>query len=549
MENTKKNEAVLKHRGAIYPEKILPRLKAHDYNWVKEQKMGYYLSYTTEHFQFHAVDRFASFPLFYCVKNGKPYVSEKVDDLLLHLPQVKFDPVGYYGTGGMLKGERSHRTPFVGIERIMPGHYLEYKDGKINLTRYWSFLDLKDKPFQGTYEEACEELGFLVKQAVERCIDFAPETAVHLSGGLDSGTITAITCQLSNQERQAYALLRDNAPLEHDTYESGFIQKYQQEFPQLKVNRFDPTKDEEIEGNLFTAADNWYYISTNNVQCAIAKDVQAKGKKYILTGVGGDELASYGHSYQNVSYSIHNDQQAKLYLKWMIGRKRRWRYRIKGLLGRDGNIIDSFRSTEMNKMVLLNKHWYTKAFVKSASSSFNKADMALYWFPSSYDYRLETLSRSFFTIRSDKWNFIGRHYNVDYLHPLLDSDVVNFSASIPRDFFKGKKHRELIKTALNKQLPKSLLEGGKRPSHPRKQLEVGALKMQIAATKSELTLLKDSFAGNVYDFNKMRKMLNSYEQLMKTIPNTDTQTIVAIKRWASQIDQITIKAKYLNHFF
>ena len=429
-------EVALKYRGAIAPEKIIPLIEQNDYRFVAQQKMGYYLSYDTPHFGFHVVDRFASFPLFYVLHNNRPIVSEVVDELIPYLTNTALDPIGYFSTGGLHKGERSDRTPFVGIKRIPPGHYLEYKNGKTKLHCYWAFTHLKGKAFEGTYEEACEELGYLIRQGVERCYNHAPDTALHLSGGLDSGSITAIICQLSTRKRHAYALLKEDAPLMDDLYESGFIGKYQQHYPHLQVECLHPGAKKETRKKLIAEAGNWHYLTPQDIQADICQKVKDLGKAHILSGLGGDELASYGHGFQNVRYSLHNDRHAKLYMKWKIGRLRRWRFRVKGLLGRDGNLIDSWRSTEMGKSIGNSAGWYTDSFRKDAAEWMDKAVMALYWYPSSYDYRLETLERCFFTIRSDIWNFIGRRYGVNYMHPLLDADLVEFCASLPGHFLE-----------------------------------------------------------------------------------------------------------------
>lgn len=544
-----KDTAVLQHRGAIHPAKVIPLIQRGDYSFVEQQKMGYHLSYSTAQLGFHVVDRFASLPLFYVMHEDKPIVSEVVDELLPYLSTVTLDPIGYYSTGGMEKGERSHRTPFKGILRIPPGHYLEYKNGQTNLHCYWAFTHLKGKAFQGTYEEACEELGYLIRQGVQRCYEFVPNTALHLSGGLDSGSITAIICQLSNQARSTYAILKEGAPLLHDRYESGFLGKYQQHYPQLQIAysyNFDSIKrsQERIAG-----AGNWHYCSQQNIEIDFCQDVQAKGKQHILTGMGGDELASYGHGFQNVGYSLHNDRQAQLYMDWKIGRLRRWRFRAKALLGKDGNVMDSLRSTQMTKLIANAAYWYTPAFQKAAAEWMERPPISLYWYPSSYDYRLETLDRSYLSIRSDIWNFIGRTYGITYLHPLLDADLVDFCARLPRHFFRHRGHREMIKTALKNQLPADLLQGTKRPGYYKGTLEAATIRQQVKKTQDSLAAYHTTFAASVYDYQKMSQVLAKFEKQLQGLPDSHQQTLAGIRRWTGTVGRLQWKGDYLNTYF
>lgn len=321
------------YRGAVQAEKLIPQILEGDYSFIQEQKMAYYLSCSQQNFGFHIVDYFASLPLFYTIHKGVPIVSEVVDDLLPYLSEMEFNPAGYYYTGGLEKGGRSVHTPFKGIQRIPPGHYLEYRNGKTKLHCYWSFDSLKESPFQGTYAEACETLGFLIRQAVKRCYEFAPNAALHVSGGLDSGSIAAIICQLSSVDRRVYALLWEGTPLTENAYESGFISKYQSYYPQLKVHRLYPysLKKEDWHVPILKEAGNWHYAHQESEELKICQHMQTENRQYILTGLGGDELASFGNMHQRMRWSVHNDDQAKLYLKWKDSKKK-WKSIVKTLI-------------------------------------------------------------------------------------------------------------------------------------------------------------------------------------------------------------------------
>jgi len=543
----------IKFRGAIYHNKLISKILANDYSFLLKEKMGFNLSVFFEHFGFYAVDRFASFPLFYIIVKGKPIVSGSVDELIPHLQNVKFDAVGYYGIGGLFKGERTDRTPFEGIKRIPPGHYLEYRNGTVKLHCYWAFVHLKGQQFEGTYNEAVEELEYLFCQSVKRTHDFAPNMAVHLSGGLDSGSITSIICQLSNEERLAYCLNSTNAPLDNDRYESGFISKYRREYPHLNVKHFDYTKHFTDNPEIFMEAGNWHSLSKNNVECAVLTDANTRGKKYIITGLGGDELATYGHGFQNVSYSIHNDRHAKFYLNWIIAGKRKWKHQAGILLGRIGNEtnkLDAILFSQMNSSLNDFKQWYTKKFRTEAATLFNLPVISLYGYPSSYNYRLETLDRSYFTVRSDKWNYWGAKNGVDYLHPLLDADLVDFCASLPRNFFQNRSHRELIKTALHKQLPPSLLMGTKRTLFSKRtDISRQSIRNNISIVQEKLYPMLDSFAGTVYDYKKMYKQLEKYKGYLNFFAETNEQTYLSIETQINYFKGFSTHGIYLNHFF
>lgn len=543
------NKGVLKFRGLVEPQKVVPKIQASKYDFLLMQKIGFYISYIGSDYSFHAVDRFASFPLFYTVYNNKPYVSEKIDDLIPYLKDISFNPIGYYGTGGIMKGERSNDTPFAGVKRLLPGHYLEYKAKRINIKCYWSFSQLKGYQFKGTYNEAIEELGFLVCQAVKRHYQFAPDAALHLSGGLDSGTIAALFSKYSSRKILALALTQANAPIQGEIYESGFMKAYKEYAPNLTINYFHPEDINIRRLNFYPDADNWYDIPKEGVQSKVANLARKQNKKVILTGLGGDELASYGHRNQNSLFTVSNDIQANLFLNLMIRKKNLGVQWVKGILGRDGHVIDSLRSTNIYSNTFSNSNWYTKSFISCTSSIFKAPIMALHWYPVSYKYRLELLDRSYFTVRSDQWNFIGRHYDIDYMHPLLDVDLVEFSASIPPKYFRRKTDRELFKKAMRKHLPSRLLKGTKRPGFYKKDYSRKDTMDLIISVHSTVQKLSKTFAGTVYDYFQMDRMLKSYIKMLHQIPESHIGTYRIINLNLIKITILNNRGHFLNKFF
>lgn len=544
----------MKHRGAIYPDKVLSYLKRRDYSFVKEQKMCYYLSYEEEHYQFHVVDRFASFPLYYTIQKGKLHVSEQVDELIPHLPEVRFDPVGYCSAYPMVPFERTDRTPFEGIKRIMPGNYVINDNGRIKEVRYWSFLDLKYRPFEGSLEEAAEELGYLIKQAVRRCYDFAPDAALHLSGGLDSGAIASLLSQISKEKPiRAYALIPEGAPLKDGSYESSYISKYQMYFPNLKVNRLNWEGDEDLlkKSELLLEPNNWYAISKDNEpQIRILEQEKNRGGEFILTGLGGDELASYITHIPNLPLVVNNDWQAKMYFKWIYKKYRKWRYYIHSILNETKYLKDNLNSHKILNFTWDRRYWYTQEFASKSMELFKPPVIWSGITPASFNYRLEILHRTYFTQRSDVWNYVGNHFNISYLHPFLDSDLAEFSARIPNSIIKQNQSRGLIKMALMKDLPKTLLEGLKRPIYYKNlNTNVKGLKLDLQYCFEQLQHLKGTFSATVYNHERMINDIAQEIKLLNELSLKNEKSLRAILFKYENYSEIINRSKYLNYFF
>lgn len=538
-------ELVCKYRGMVNPEIIISSLKVGDYGFVHSQKLGYFFSYETNSFQFHVVDRFASFPLFYCINNGVPCISENVEDLIPKLDKVEFDPVGFCSTGGLFYRERTELTPFVGIKRIMPGHYLEYKDGQINMVQYWSFMDLKDKPFTGTIDEAAEKLGFLIKQAIKRCYEFDNNCALHLSGGLDSGVIASLYAGFSNNDVQAYLNKRKDDPMADGT-ESGFVRKYLSHYPNIKMDCFDivkPTLDSKF------SAGNWYMIQSNSFEEQGIAHAAKNGHKIVLTGLGGDELASYRVFSKDREQLINNDQQAKKLIKFKYGLRKRIKEVIKILIGKKGNPILAMRLYSSQNLFSDKKIWCTKEFSKTCKHLLERPPMTPERYPATLKYRLEVLSRSWFTIRSDRWNYLGGNYSIDFIHPLLDDDLVSFAARIPTELLMAIDERALFKKALIQLIPSALMEGSKRNYHKTK-FDFNATEKRLT-TLLEVTLKQEhTFAAAVLNIQVIRKQIKRSIKKLRLIKKYKrTEEIATIKFQLFIYEMIVANFEYLtNHF-
>ncbi|HMM81119.1 MAG TPA: asparagine synthase (glutamine-hydrolyzing) [Pyrinomonadaceae bacterium] len=87
------------------------------------------------------------------------------------------------------------QTAFKAIRKLEPGHWLRWKDGRIETKRYW--LPDFSKKIKISEEEAIEETTRILREATKlRLISEVPLGAF-LSGGVDSSTVVALMAQES----------------------------------------------------------------------------------------------------------------------------------------------------------------------------------------------------------------------------------------------------------------------------------------------------------------------------------------------------------------
>lgn len=91
------------------------------------------------------------------------------------------------------------RTLLQDVQLLPPGHYMTIDLGagkpEIKRTRYWDYR-FREPELPARKEEYVEELDRLFRQAVNRQLISDVELGAYLSGGMDSGSITAVTAGL-----------------------------------------------------------------------------------------------------------------------------------------------------------------------------------------------------------------------------------------------------------------------------------------------------------------------------------------------------------------
>jgi len=96
------------------------------------------------------------------------------------------------------------RTAFKKIRKLEPGHWLRWKDGRIETNRYW-LPDFSNK-VKISEEEAIEETTRILREATRlRMISEVPLGAF-LSGGVDSSTIVALMAQESAKPVKTFSI-------------------------------------------------------------------------------------------------------------------------------------------------------------------------------------------------------------------------------------------------------------------------------------------------------------------------------------------------------
>ena len=157
---------------------------------------------------FAARDRLGVKPLYYhCSRDSLAFASEH-KALIAAGVQATFDPQTWEELlcFRFVAGER---TPFTGINRLLPGHSLVFSRGDLKITKWWPFADIVRERRAALPRDPIRWFRETFDDAVDiRRISDVP-VGVLLSGGLDSGSVAASLAAAAGRDVASFTVRFD----------------------------------------------------------------------------------------------------------------------------------------------------------------------------------------------------------------------------------------------------------------------------------------------------------------------------------------------------
>lgn len=234
---------------------------------------------------FAARDRLGIKP-FYYFWNGEVLVfASEIKSLLQH-PRVRAG-IDYQALQDYLDLQYclGDKTLFKGIKRLLPGYYLIWEKGQIQVRRYWD-LDFAPDPTIDE-EDFVERLTELLEDAVRLRLRSDVPVGTHLSGGLDSSAIACLAAkQLDSPLHVFTGGFKENQKYDESFYARLVAEnigaQYHEIFPQAK----------DLEASFESLI---YYLDEPIAGAAVfpqyfLSKLASQQVKVVLGGQGGDEI-------------------------------------------------------------------------------------------------------------------------------------------------------------------------------------------------------------------------------------------------------------------
>lgn len=391
-----------------------------------------------------ARDRYGIKPLYFCFQNNmfsfaseqKAFFEIPTFDKGLNLASLK----EYFTFQNIL----SNNTLLRSIERLPAGHTLEvdtYKGIYAPIVeQYWDF-DFNEDNQNLTYTDYLEETSRLIEKSVNRQLVADVELGSYLSGGIDSGIISAIASR-------SYPFMK--------TFTCGFDLSSASGLEQA----FDERKEAEHLSYLFKTEHYEMVLKAGDMQRSLpllslhmeeprvgqsypnlyAAKLASKFVKVCFSGVGGDELfAGYPWRYQTV---LSGDFEHNYFKQWQ---RLTNNFGVDQLLSPVSEGTKSIDTFAVFQSVLGDRNTQAKTFEKKLSN-------ALY-------FDAKTFLQGLLHVEDR----LSMAFSLEVRVPFLDNDLVDFVMRSPAVFrldrekpdvaFQGKR---LLRSVAEKYMPESI---------------------------------------------------------------------------------------------
>lgn len=417
-------------------------------------------------------DRMGIKPLYIHHRGNDLFFGSELKTLFVH-PEIErrldLDGLNYYLS---LNYVPCPYTLVAGIQKLPPAHWLEWKDGKSRVERYWQ---AEWRPRACSLDEAKEELDGLLRASVKEHLVSDVPLGIWSSGGLDSSTILHYASESARLKTFSVSFL--GRAFDESVYFREMAEKYGTDHHEFDLN---PELHSGLE--LHSAIEQMPYYSDEPSADAGALPVwflSRMSRQHVtvaLSGEGADEMFGGYNTYLADRYARTARMTPRLARKAALAAMQLWpasdekisfEYKVKRML--EGSLLPPEQAhlfwngtfSEPARQALMR----TEGFRRNARlgedeagigylNRFLRLDQANY-LPDDILYKCDRMSMA---------------HSLEVRPPFLDHRVVEFAARLPENLkIHGSSLKYVLRELMRDKLPASVLtrkkEGFDIPAH------------------------------------------------------------------------------------
>jgi asparagine synthase (glutamine-hydrolysing) len=400
-----------------------------------------------------ARDHIGARPFFYALAAEQCVFASTIREVLA-VPEVGDEPdedalislvaYGDYGAG---------RTGFRAVRRLEPGHYLLVTASLDRRVRYWQPANAPDLRFR-TDREYTDAARALLTQAVRDRLRGSERVGVHLSGGLDSSSVSVLAArELRAWGRRPPIPFAYTVPLDDEETRTSAAHRAIEAVCQQEglTARYCLASADDVISVLKLDALRDAIDSTLRLELPVQRAAAAEGIDVMLTGWGGDEgISCAGRDY--TTGLVANGQWRQLHRHCAAVSRRPIRAMARQVLlayapGVTSRLERLIRPSEEEARPRPLLHPALRRRLRAnrrppLSARTIRSTLIDHWDAGSHVDRIEA------------WQCHGARAGITYAFPLLDRRLLEFVAGLPPDqFVRGVETRWIMREAAMPFLP------------------------------------------------------------------------------------------------
>lgn len=486
---------------------------------------------------FGARDRLGEKPLKYHIdSNGIVFASELKALLQVIKQSPELDPIAinHFLTFQYVP---SPLTGFKDIFKLPPAHYFIYKNGKMNVTKYWN-LDFASKEQHTENEWEKIVLHELERSVKDRMISDVPIGAL-LSGGIDSSAVVAFMARNSKTKINTYSIGFNNAKYDETAYAKIVANKYETNHTVLEV-----TSDDLV--NLLPTLMDYYDepIADNSIlPTFLVSKLTRQHVTVALDGDGGDENFAGYDRYNIVDFDQNITARVPKVLQAAAALTTKKIYNLYGtkFTERLSRYFGSYDQPFYKKYTNYNCFFTNSTKQSLYTNEFQeltKNEESFDQYKDLYDSKLSLIDNA---LKIDQNTYLPDNLlyktdtaamsnSLELRAPFLDHKLMEVCAKIPSSLkIKNMEKKYILKKALlnSNILPKEIIYRKKR----------GFNIPQNAWFKTELkdyihdTTLSASFMdANIFDKSRLKEYIDSYYETNLNYDN-NIFALISLAKW------------------
>jgi asparagine synthase (glutamine-hydrolysing) len=405
-----------------------------------------------------ARDRMGIKPLYYCLKDGEIYYGSELKCIFAHphVPRrISLQGLNCYLSLNYVPGPY---TLIEGIEKVMPGHVLEWQNGRSSVRSTVVSASLEPP---SSLEDAGEQLDWLLTQSVGEQLASDVPVGIWLSGGLDSSTVLHYAARAYPRRLRTFSVTFHGRSFDEGRHAREISRRYAAEH-----SEFDLSPGPELAD----AVEQISYYSDEPSADAGALPVwflaqmSRKDVTVLLSGEGADELFAgyltyradrYGSAARRLPAFMRKAALAAAGLLPVSDEKISFEYKVKRFL--QGSLLAP---------ELAHVFWNGTFCEAEKRNLFRYADSKPLAGIVASEQRGSRLRRSLdfdqrYYLPDDilyKVDRISMAHSLEVRPPFLDPRIVDFANSLPDRFkLRGSESKVVLRRLMKGRLPNSTL--------------------------------------------------------------------------------------------